>query len=83
MLRLSPESSEPASRATPCSAISDDNEVFVYGGQPLATARRGALGQARSERTLHALLASRPSWSRWLRPLKQALPAWWPLLSSL
>ena len=46
MLRLNPESSEPTSRATSCSAISEDNEVFVFGGQPLATPRHGALGQA-------------------------------------
>ena len=44
MLPLPPESPEPAARSSQCSAITDDNEVFVYGGvhstPPTGAARR-------------------------------------------
>ena len=49
MLPLPPESPEPAARSSQCSAITDDNEVFVYGGVPLDSANRGPLGPVLSD----------------------------------
>jgi hypothetical protein len=44
LLELPPDSPVPPARATACSAITEDNQVFVYGGRPLESVAHGALG---------------------------------------
>ena len=41
---MPPEAPQPKPRASACSAITDDNEVFVFSGRPLETKTRGPLG---------------------------------------
>ena len=46
LLELKDGEDEPIPRSTPCSAISSQNSVFMFGGQPLASSNdRGALGK--------------------------------------
>ena len=44
-MALPSEAPQPAGRIEPCSAVSEDNEVFFFSGRPLETATRGPLGQ--------------------------------------
>lgn len=44
LLDIKPGAPQPASRATPCSAMTDANEVFLFSGRPLETPTRGPLG---------------------------------------
>ena len=44
LLELMPNMPQPPPRASSCSAISDDNEIFMFSGRPLDTPTRGPLG---------------------------------------
>ena len=46
LIELNDGADEPIPRSTPCSAISSQNSVFMFGGQPLASSdNRGSLGK--------------------------------------